>query len=64
MDEKFIQPFVSQLKKTFQSMKAQTFEARKDYEKRIKELDHELETLDERYAYEKFDDDALYKDSI
>jgi site-specific DNA recombinase len=61
MDEKFIQPFVSQLRKTFQSMKTQTFDAKKDYEKRVKELEHELETLDERYAYGKFDDEALYK---
>jgi site-specific DNA recombinase len=60
MDEGFIQPFVSQLRITFQNMKAQTFEARKEYEKRIKEIDQELETLDERFAYGKFDDDALY----
>ena len=60
MDEKFIQPFMSELRNTFQNMKAQTFEARKGYEKIVKELDHELETLDERYAYGKFDDDALY----
>ena len=41
-------------------MKAQTFEARKDFEKRIKELEEELETLNERFAYGKFDDEALY----
>lgn len=32
MDEYFIQPFVSELRNTFQIMKAQTFEAKKDYE--------------------------------
>ena len=51
---------MSELRNTFQNMKAQTFEARKDYEERAKELEHELETLDERYEYGKFDDDALY----
>ncbi len=33
MDEKYIQPFIIQLKKTFRSMKAQTFEEKKEFEK-------------------------------
>ena len=32
---------MSELRNTFQNMKAQTFEARKDYEERAKELEHE-----------------------
>jgi site-specific DNA recombinase len=61
MDERFIQPFIFLLKEIFKGMKAQTFEERKEYEKRIKDLTQELETLDERFAYGKFDDDALYQ---
>lgn len=61
MDERFIQPFIFLFKKIFQGMKAQTFEERKEYEKNIIDLTRELETLDERFAYGKFDDDALYQ---
>jgi hypothetical protein len=60
MDERFIQPFISLLKKVFLGMKAQTFEERKEYEKKIKELDQELETLEERFAFGKIDDPAQY----
>ncbi len=60
MDEKFIQPFKIQLQKTFRSMKAETFVMRKSYEKQLSVLQAELETLDERYAYGKINDDDLY----
>jgi len=60
MDEKYIHPFKIQLQKTFQSMKAETFMVRKSYEKQLSVLQAELETLDERYAYGKINDDVLY----
>jgi len=60
MDEKYIHPFKIQLQKTFQSMKAETFMVRKSYEKQFSVLQAELETLDERYAYGKINDDVLY----
>lgn len=41
MDEKSIQPFVSQLRRALQGINSQTFGARKDNENRIKELDQE-----------------------
>lgn len=61
LDDQYIQPFVLQLKKTFVGMKKQSFEDRDVYAKQIKALEAELDTLDERYAHGKFDDDDLYQ---
>ncbi len=60
MDEKYIQPFILQLKKTFRSMKAQTFEEKKEYEKNLSVLEQELNTLDERFGYGQLQDPILY----
>jgi hypothetical protein len=60
MDENCLEPFVSQLRKSFQNMKAETYKARIDYELKINALHKELETSDERYAFGKFDDESLY----
>ncbi|MHA1170246.1 MAG: hypothetical protein DRJ29_08670 [Bacteroidetes bacterium] len=61
LDDQYIQPFLLQLKKTFVGMKKQSFDDRDAYGKQIKALEAELDTLDERYAYGKFDDDDLYQ---
>jgi site-specific DNA recombinase len=60
VDERFIKPFILQLKKTFQSMQAQTFEEKNEYEKKIKVLELDMDTLDERFAYGIFSDKTLY----
>ena len=61
LDERYLQPFILQLKKTFMSMKRQAFEDRTAYTKKVKDLEKELDTLDERYAFGTFDDDNLYR---
>ncbi len=61
LEDQYIQPFILQLKKTFVSMKKQTFEERNSYAKQLKVLEAELDTLDERFAYGIFDDDVLYQ---
>ncbi len=60
MDDKFIQPFTMQLQKTFQSMKAETFMEREALEKKVTLLQAELDTLDEKFAFGKINDEALY----
>jgi site-specific DNA recombinase len=60
MDDKFIQPFKLQLQKTFLSMKAETFMEKEPLEKKIYDLQTEMDTLDERFAFGKINDDALY----
>ncbi|MBN2396426.1 MAG: recombinase family protein [Candidatus Atribacteria bacterium] len=61
LEDKYIQPFILQLKKTFVNMKKEAFEQRDALTKKIKGLEAELDTLNERYAFGKFDDEALYK---
>ena len=41
-------------------MKKESFEYRDTLTKKIKDLEAELDTLNERFAYGKFDDEALY----
>ncbi len=60
LEEKYIQPFIIQLKKTFVNMKEETFEERDALMKKLKDLKVDLDTLNERFAYGKFDDEALY----
>jgi site-specific DNA recombinase len=60
LDDQYIQPFILQLKKTFVSMKKEEFENRDMVAKKLKVLEADLDTLDERFAYGRFDDDALY----
>ena len=60
LDEQYIQPFMLQLKKTFSSMNREALENRAVCSKRMKKLEEELNTLDERFAFGRFDDDALY----
>jgi site-specific DNA recombinase len=60
LDERFIEPFILQLKKTFQNMQAQTFEEKNQYENKLKVLELELDTLDERFAYGIIIDKTLY----
>ena len=61
LEEKYVQPFILQLKKTFVNMKKEAFEQRDVLTKKIKDLEVELDTLNERFAFGKFDDEALYK---
>ena len=61
LDESLIQPFIMQLKKTFTSMNKGAIEDRAVYSKRIKKLESELDTLDERFAFGVFDNEALYQ---
>ena len=60
IDEKFILPFKLQLQKTFQNKNAETFEERQILEGNLKELELELDNLDERFAFGKFTDEAQY----
>ena len=60
LDEQYIQPFMLRLKKTFSSMNKEALEIRSVCSKRMKKLDAKLDTLDERFAFGKFDDAALY----
>jgi site-specific DNA recombinase len=60
LEERFIEPFILQLKKTFQNMQAQTFEEKNVLEKRVTVLDRELDTLDERFAFGIVTDKTLY----
>ena len=60
MDDKYIQPFQMQLLKTFQSKKVDTFLERESLEKKVIELQAEMDILDERFAYGKINDEALY----
>lgn len=60
MDEKYIQPFSMQLQKTFQSMKAVTFMERESLDKTVIVLQAELDTLDEKFAFGKINDEVLY----
>jgi site-specific DNA recombinase len=60
MDDNYIQPFQMQLLKTFQSRKVDTFLERESLEKKVNELQLEMDTLDERFAYGKINDEALY----
>lgn len=60
LDDKYIQPFQMQLLKTFQNKKVDTFLERESLEKKVNELQAEMDILDERFAYGKFNDEALY----
>jgi site-specific DNA recombinase len=60
LEKKYIQPFILQLKKTFVNMKKEAFEQRDALTKKIEVLEAELDTLNERYAFGKFDDESLY----
>ncbi len=61
LDEEYIIPFRFQLLKSFKHMKAETFTELENLNKRMKSHKEELDTLDERFAYGKFDDESLYK---
>jgi hypothetical protein len=60
LDEKLIPPFKLHLLKTIQNMKAETFLERKELGKKIKELELELDTLDDRFAFGKFTDEINF----
>ena len=61
LDEKFIAPFQMQIKKIFLLMKARTFQERSENEHLIIELEKEVETLEERYAYGKIEEAVFQK---
>ena len=61
LDEQHLQPFILQLNKTFASMNEEAFENRAVISKRLKKLESELDTLDERFAFGVFNDEALYQ---
>lgn len=60
LDDNYLQPFMLQLRKTFSSMNREVLENRAVCSKMVKKLEAELDTLDERFAFGKFDIDALY----
>ena len=60
LDDQYLQPFIIQLKKTFASMKKEVFETRDVLKKKIRELETELNKLDERFAFGTFDNEVLY----
>ena len=62
MDDKYLEPFKIDLKKTFQAKKADTFIERESLEKKIKDLEVEVDTLDERFAFGKINDEVLYNE--
>ena len=61
LDEQLIQPFILQLNKTFAGMNEEAIENRVVISKRIMKLESELDTLDERFAFGVFNDEALYQ---
>ena len=61
LDEQLIRPFILQLNKTFAGMNEEAIENRAVISKRIMKLESELDTLDERFAFGVFNDEALYQ---
>lgn len=60
MDDSFVQPFKLALHNTFKSMKADSYREKESLEKKICDLQAEMDTLDERFGFGKINDEALY----
>jgi site-specific DNA recombinase len=60
MDDSFIQPFKLALNNTFQHMKADSFREKEALEKKICDLQAEMDILEERYGFGKINDEAVY----
>ena len=60
LDEKYLEPFKLQLLKTFQSMKDDSYREKESWEKKICDLQAEMDTLDERFAFGKINGEAIY----